>query len=110
VDAQAEDPEAGDVPDDDVLVAREESAAAAEAARIGGNVPQETSDPAMEPVYQAGEGEQEGFETAEAELIENATHGDGGANPTRDAFSGELESDRSTAAYSEADEEEPRDA
>lgn len=110
VDAAAGDPEAAGVPDDDVLVVREENAAAAEAARIGGNVPQETSDPAMEPVYQAGEGEQDGWETAETDLIENATHGEGGANPTRDAFSGELESDRSTASYGEADEEEPPDA
>lgn len=108
VDEQAADPEG--TPDDDVLVAREESAAAAEAGRIGGRVPQESEDPAMEPLYQAGEGEQEGYETAEADLVENATHGDGGANPARDALSGELESDRSTAAYGEADEEEPRDA
>lgn len=98
------------VPDDDVLIAEEENAAAAEAAQIGGRVSPETDDPAMEPLYEAGEGEQEGWETAEAELVENASHGEGGANPTRDAFPGELESDRSTATYGEADEEEPPDA
>lgn len=108
VDAQAENSEG--LPDDDVLIAEEESAAAAEAARIGGQVAPETDDPAMEPLYEAGEGEQEGWEIAEAELVENATHGDGGANPARDAFPGELESDRSTAAYGEADEEQPPDA
>jgi hypothetical protein len=108
VDARAEDPDS--VPDDDVLIAREESAAAAESARIGGQVPRESDDPAMEPLYEAGEGEQEGWETAEAELVENATHGDGAGNPARDAFTPEVESDRSTAAYGEADEEEPADS
>jgi hypothetical protein len=84
-------------------VAQEESAAAAQAARIGGVVPPETDDPAMEPVYQAGGGEQDGWEEAEDELIENASHGEGHGHPERDAFSPELESDRSSAVYGEAD-------
>jgi hypothetical protein len=96
---------AGDYsPDDDVFVAEQTSAAAAEAGRIGGRVPPETGDPSMDPVYQAGGGEEEGFEESEAELIENATHGDGYAQPERDAISPELESDRSTAVYGEGDE------
>jgi hypothetical protein len=33
-------------------------------------------DPAMRPVLEAGGGESEGFEMAEAELIEHASHGD----------------------------------
>ncbi len=33
-------------------------------------------DPAMLPVLEAGGGESEGFEMAEAELIEHASHGD----------------------------------
>lgn len=98
------------LPDDDVLVAREESAAAAEAARIGGQVPRVSDDPAMEPLYEAGEGEQDGWEMAEAELVENATHGEGTGDPASDAFTPELESDRSTAAYGEPDEEEPADS
>src|SRR5215211_3291741 len=89
---------------DEQLVAEEESAAAAEAARIGGPSPHDAADPAMEPVYQAGGGEQEGFEAAERDLIENATHGDQTANPLRDAFTPEVESDRSTAVYGESDE------
>jgi hypothetical protein len=88
---------------DAVLVAEEESAAAAEAAAIGGVVPHDAADPAMDPVYQAGGGEQDGWERVEAELIENATHGDGGANPIRDAFYPEAETDRSTAVYGESD-------
>ncbi|HSO98822.1 MAG TPA: hypothetical protein VLP43_07710 [Solirubrobacteraceae bacterium] len=88
----------------DDLVAREEAAAAAEAAGIGGSVPHDSDDPAMDPVLQAGGGEQDGWEMAEAELIENATHGDGGGQPERDAFTPEAESDRVTAVYGEADE------
>ena len=87
----------------DPLVAQEESAAAAEAARIGGAVPPASDDPAMEPLYEAGEGEQEGWELAEEELIRNASHDDGHGDPERDAFRPELETDRATAAYGEAD-------
>jgi hypothetical protein len=94
-------------PDD--LVAEEEAAAAAEAGAIGGTrrpqYPVE-GDPAMEPVYEAGGGPAEGFELAEHDLIENATHGDGAGDPLRDAFRAEVESDRSTAVYGEPDEEE----
>jgi len=95
-------PEAGE---GDTLVAQQEAAAAAEAAAIGGRVAHETDDPAMEPVYEAGGGEQEGWEAAEADLIENATHGEPGASPERDAFTPEAEADRSSAVYGEADEE-----
>jgi hypothetical protein len=86
------------------LIAEEESAAAAEAAMIGGVAPPSAADdPAMEPVYQAGGGEQDGWEQAERDLIENATHGDGGGDPLRDQFTPEIETDRSTAVYAEAD-------
>jgi hypothetical protein len=61
----------------------EEQAAAAEAAAIGGRVssdpPMEDdpeADPAQRPLIEAGQGESEGFELAEAELVEHATHGD----------------------------------
>lgn len=93
--------------DDDVRVAREESAAAAEAGHIGGRVNPQVDDPAMDPVYEAGGGEQEGWEAAEDELIENASHGNGGANPVRDAFTPERESDESGAVYGEPDQLPP---
>jgi hypothetical protein len=67
----------------DRLVAEQESAAAAEAARIGGAVPPMVDDPAMAPLYEAGEGEQEGWELAELELVGNASHGDGQGLPAR---------------------------
>jgi hypothetical protein len=85
------------------LVAEEESAAAAEAAQIGGVVPHDTADPALDPVYQAGGGEQDGWEAAERQLIENAAHGEGRGNPLRDELTGEVETDRSTAVYAESD-------
>jgi hypothetical protein len=104
-DATKPDPEILDLDDPlDELVAEEESAAMAEARAIGGPVPPNADDPAMEPVYQAGGGEQEGFEQAEADLIENATHGDGGGNPLRDAIAPEVETDRSSAVYAESDD------
>ena len=87
----------------DPLVAAEEAAAAAEAARIGGVVPRVVDDPALEPLYEAGEGEEDGWELAETDLIENASHGDGHADPELDAFSPEREADRSTAVYGETD-------
>ena len=96
-------------PDDD-LIRDEEAAAAADAAHIGGRAGDEDDfDPEMRPVYEAGGGEAEGFEQAEADLIENASHGDGRGNPEADAFTGEVESDRAGAEYGEADEEQGAD-
>lgn len=92
-------------PDDD-LIREEEAAAAADARRIGGVAGDEDDfDPEMRPVYEAGGGEAEGFEQAEADLIENAQHGDGHGDPLRDAFTPEAESDLSGAESGEADEE-----
>ena len=66
---------------DEEFVAEEEARAAADAARIGGQVssephPIEEVDEAQRPLVEAGEGESEGFEQAEQELIEHASHGD----------------------------------
>jgi hypothetical protein len=74
-DAPAENGERG-VPPDEELIEEEEEAAAAEAARIGGTVPADTDDPAKQPLYEAGEGESEGFELAEKDLEDIASHGD----------------------------------
>jgi hypothetical protein len=91
-------------PDDD-LIREEEAAAAAAAGKIGGVAGDEDDfDPEMRPVYEAGGGEAEGFEQAEADLVENASHGDGRGDPLSDAFTPEVESDRSGAAYGEPDE------
>jgi hypothetical protein len=91
---------------DDDFVAAEEAAAAAEARGIGGpRLDDAHGDEAFEAVYEAGGGESEGFEAAEDQLIENATHGSGRADPIGDAFTPEAESDEATVVDGEADEE-----
>jgi hypothetical protein len=91
-------------PADDELVREEEDAAAAQAGEIGGlGGAEDVADEAERPLAESGEGEAEGFEQAEAELIENAEHGEG--NPEGDAFTPEnAEAQRSGAEYGEADE------
>jgi hypothetical protein len=91
---------------DDELIAEEESAAIAEVRMLGGPIHHDGPTPALDPVYEAGGGEQDGWELAEQDLIENASHGDGHGDPLRDMLSPELESDRSPAEYGEADEED----
>ena len=59
------------------------------------------------PLEESGEGEAEGFEQAEAELIEQAEHGENRWDPEVDAFEPEKESDLSTAEYGEPDEVDP---
>lgn len=86
-------------PDRDIADA-EADAAAAEAAAIGGRVPEEEDlDPAERPVAEAGGGYAEGFEQAEADLIEAAEHGEGG----HDRGVPEPESGREGVAYGDAD-------
>jgi hypothetical protein len=89
----------------DPLVEQQEDAAASAAASIGGDPGTETDDPAMQPVEEGGGGVEEGFEQAEQDLAENASHGDGSGNPETDAIDNEnVEAERSTAEYGEADE------
>lgn len=54
----------------------EVDAAAEEAGAIGGVAGDEDLDPADRPVVEGGEGEAEGFELAEEDLIDHASHGD----------------------------------
>ena len=99
---------------DDPFVEDEEEAAAAEAGHIGGDRPDYDVDDdrrgeAWRAVEEAGEGDDDGFELAEHDLVEEASHGDGGYDPEVDAFTPEEDSDESTAEYGEADEAEPED-
>jgi len=102
--------------EDPDFATREERAAAAEAAAIGGGVPDtggvftgEQVDEALRPVYEAGGGEQEGFELAERDLVRNASHDDGAAFPEHDRFTPEREADRASIEYAEADDVVPGD-
>jgi hypothetical protein len=91
-------------PEEEARLAEEEAEAAAEASRIGGEVPMESADPAREPLVESGEGEAEGFELAEAELEENASHGNQRGFPERDVPPPE---ERGDAEYGEPDEIPP---
>ena len=55
------------------------------------------------PLTEAGQGEAEGFEEAEKELIEHASHGDDTSDPSQHPGRPE---ERSQAEYGEADHEE----
>ena len=95
---------------------RQEQEAAAEAAGIGAEPgrnpgrdddwipPGESDDPARRVVEEAGGGESEGFELAEAELIDRAEN-IGGPSPIADA-EGISEDDRADIEYGEGDEVE----
>jgi hypothetical protein len=92
----------------------QEEAAAAEAAAIGGSPSSEPApvdgepDEAQRPLVEAGQGEAEGYEQAERELIEHASHGDQhaarqaiedapeGADDARAAEAGEPDTERSS--------------
>jgi len=76
--------------------------------------PDDPVDPALAPLIEAGEGEAEGFDLAEEDLIENAEHGDyHGTDPIlRDSASfdaaapfDEIDDDFDFDDYAEADEE-----
>jgi hypothetical protein len=98
------------VRESDERAEREAEAAGSEAASIGGDpepvvpdsadVAGEGEDPAMRPLREAGQGEQEGFELAEADLVEEASHGDPGGSPEVEAGRPEEPTD---AEYGEAD-------
>ena len=96
-------------PDDDSFVDEEAEEAAAEAARIGGRRPEYDVDERDRALEEAGEGESEGFELAEHDLIEEASHGEEGRSPEVDAFTPELESDEADSVYGEADDVEDPD-
>jgi hypothetical protein len=88
-------------------------AAGEEASAIGGRVQYdqpdgEPVDPAEAPLIEAGEGESEGFELAEEELEEHASHGDlhAARRVLEDAPAAEEDSG---APSGEADEEEDPD-
>jgi hypothetical protein len=94
-------------PERDPIAEEEAEAAAAEAARIGGPTPNDhVDDPAQRPVAESGEGEAEGFELAEEDLIDNAQHGDQKDFPDSDAPPPE---EPSEAAYGEPDQEIDQD-
>jgi hypothetical protein len=70
--------------------------------------PDDPVDPSLAPLIEAGEGESEGFDLAEADLIEHAEHGDQHTTDPilHDAASfDEIDEDFDHDDYAEADEE-----
>ena len=94
----------------DPLVRQEEDAAAAEAGSIGGRAPEyedEEGDPVDEeerPLIEGGEGVGEGFETAESDLREAATHGENRYDPSTQDFGDEESAGDADVVSGEPDE------
>ena len=94
---------------DEDYVAEQERAAAEEAIAAGGGPASDEVDEAERALAEAGQGEAEGFELAEEELIENASHEElGSPDPTE--LAGEAEDFDPDAEFGEADSEEIEDA
>jgi hypothetical protein len=97
-------------PPEDPLLRREENAAAREAGSIGGSTPEydgEEGEPATEEeraVIEGGGGVEEGFETAERDLRESASHGDNRYDPSARDFGDEESAGEGDAVSGEPDE------
>ena len=95
---------------EDPLIRREEAAAAREAADIGGPPPEyedeegRRADDAERVVIEGGEGFEEGFELAEADLEETASHGENRYDPELDEFADEESAGDADAVSGEPDE------
>lgn len=95
---------------DEDYVADQEAEAAREAAQIGGHPGGDYGvDESERPLAEAGQGEAEGFELAEQELVENASHdADSSPDPTHMAGREEA-SDPTAQSHGEADDVEQED-
>lgn len=87
------------------LIAQEEAAAASEAGDIGGHTDTEGLPDAERPLAEAGQGVAEGFELAEEQLIESASHGSKHGHPLGDGFPAEDARSEGLTIYGEADQE-----
>ena len=100
---------------EDPLLRREEAAAAAEARNIGGPTPDyedEEDRPASEayrPLAESGEGVEEGFEIAEDDLEEAASHEENRYSPEGQDFGDEESAGDADAVPGEPDELDTRD-
>jgi hypothetical protein len=95
---------------DDPLLSREEAAAAREAGGIGGARPRYEDEEdlraseAERPLVEGGEGYEEGFEVAEDDLEETATHGENRYDPSTEDFGDEESAGDADVLSGEADE------
>ena len=94
---------------DENYVADQEAEAAREAAAIGGDPGGYGVDESERALAEAGQGEAEGFELAEQQLVENASH-EADSNPDPSHMAGREEaSDPTAQSYGEADDVEQED-
>ena len=95
---------------EDPLLRREESAAAREAAGIGGQTPEyedeedRSADDADRALIEGGEGVEEGFEVAESDLEETASLGENRYDPETRDFGDEESAGDADVVDAEADE------
>jgi hypothetical protein len=82
----------------------EVEAAASEAAGIGGVAGDEDLPPEDRPLVEAGQGEAEGFELAEQDLIEHASHGDEHSGRMAIYHAGRTEEAGQNADFGEGDD------
>jgi hypothetical protein len=99
----------------DPLLRREEAAAAREAGGIGGREPEYEDEEGRQaseeerPLIEGGEGVEEGFEVAEEDLVETASHGENRYDPTTADFGDEESAGDADGVAGEADEVEVPD-
>ena len=95
---------------EDPLLRREEAAAAREASSIGGAAPEyegeegQAASEAERPLAEAGEGVGEGFEVAEGDLRDAATHGENRYDPDAHDFGDDESAGDADALPREPDE------
>jgi hypothetical protein len=99
----------------DPLLRREEAAAAREAAGIGGGRPEYEDEEGREvsesdrALIEGGEGVEEGFEVAEEDLVEAASHGENRYDPSEADFGDDESAGDADVVSGEADEVEVPD-
>ncbi len=95
---------------EDPLLRREEEAARREAGHIGGDRPDyedeegRAASEAERPLIEGGEGVEEGFEVAEEDLVDNASHAENRYNPADHDFGDEESAGEGDAISGEPDE------
>lgn len=79
-------------------------AAGAEAAEVGGHTPSEDLPPEERAVIESGGGQAEGFELAEQQLQDSASHRETSGHPLGDRFPAEEQDPEAHTIHGEADE------
>jgi hypothetical protein len=95
---------AGIPPRRDLEADEQAELAARDAARIGGETGVEDVSPEQRAVSESGGGEAEGFELAEQQLEESASHDDTAGNPLEDRFPAEAEDPEAHTIHGEPDQ------